>query len=354
MYQINSIEEDNKIIRLSIHYDKQLVEKIRNIPGRAWDNTKKQWIFPKNRTTVESLEFLFGKSDVFKKLHEAKQQLVQPQRDIKEYSRELYIRNFSSKTIKAYTGHFRRYMNYNSNYRIFDLENIKQYLYYIQQGKENSSSYAAQCISALKFWYCNLLDVTVESFKIGIPKREKRLPNFLSKDEIRLIFAQIKNIKHKTILLTIYSGGLRIGEAVRLKPSDILSDQHFISVKMAKGRKDRITLLSIKVLEELRNYYKKYKPEIWLFPGQDPEKHITERSIQRVFEAACIKAGIAKEPTVHWLRHSFATHLLECGVDIRYIQELLGHQSTKTTEIYTHVCTNIIQKIKNPLDDIQI
>lgn len=353
MYSINSIEVDHTSIKVSIPYNIYVIEKIKNIPGRNWDPIQKIWLFPKEKKTIEHLERIFGKSSVFLEMSKSKEE-NESKKHLKMYSREMYIKNYSRMTIKAYVGHLRRYMEYNSQYHTLNIENIKQYLLYIQQNKENSSSYIAQCICALKFWYCAILNISVDSFSINMPRRETKLPNYLSKEEIRLIFKNVENIKHKTILMIIYSAGLRIGEAVKLKTTDILSEQHFISVKKAKGNKDRITLLSLKALEELRNYYRKYKPDVWLFPGQDAEKHITERSVQRIFEKACKKAGIKKKATVHWLRHSFATHLLEYGVDIRYIQELLGHQSTKTTEIYTHVCTNIIQKIKNPLDDIQI
>ncbi|AZO95112.1 tyrosine-type recombinase/integrase [Halocella sp. SP3-1] len=151
--------------------------------------------------------------------------------------------------------------------------------------------------------------------------------------------------------MLIYSAGLRVSEAASLMINDINSSRHIIRVRQSKGHKDIITLLSDKALVILREYYKEYT-EKWLFPGANSNKHISVRTIQAVFNKACRNSGIKKKVTVHWLRHSFATHLLESGVDLRYIQELLGHQSSKTTEIYTHVSSNSINKIKNPLDDI--
>jgi site-specific recombinase XerD len=153
---------------------------------------------------------------------------------------------------------------------------------------------------------------------------------------------------------TIYSSGLRVSEVVRLRIKDIDSRRMTIGVKQAKGRKDRITILSNTGLDVLRSYVKKYRPEEWLFPGQDESKHLAERTVQRIFENACKTAKINKDVSVHSLRHSFATHLLEGGTDLRYIQELLGHSSSKTTEIYTHVSTKSIGKIQSPLDRLNI
>ena len=152
------------------------------------------------------------------------------------------------------------------------------------------------------------------------------------------------------ILMLAYSGGLRVGEVVRLKPEDIHTNRKLIHVRASKGRKDRYTLLSDVALETLREYWKREKPKKWLFPSWNKEKHITGRTVQKIFRNACKKAGIMKNVSVHSLRHSFATHLLESGIDLRYIQELLGHKSSKTSEIYTHVSTKNFSAIKNPLD----
>ena len=152
--------------------------------------------------------------------------------------------------------------------------------------------------------------------------------------------------------MLVYSAGLGVGEVVRLKPEDIDSERMLIHIRGAKGRKDRYSLLSEATLKILRKYWKQYKPVKWLFPVPDKERHITIRTAQRVFEMACNRAGVKKKVTIHNLRHSFATHLLENGIDLRYIQELLGHKSSKTTEIYTHVSSKDLIRIRNPLDQI--
>jgi len=180
--------------------------------------------------------------------------------------------------------------------------------------------------------------------------KEKKLPVILDKDEALRIFQVLDNLKHRTMLMLVYSAGLRVGEVVKLKIEDLDSKRKLIHLHCAKGKKDRYTLLSDVALDSLRTYYKEYKPKDYLFEGAEGRKHLSERSIQQVFERAVKKAGIRKHVTVHSLRHAFATHLLESGVDLRYIQELLGHASSKTTEIYTHVSKKSLGKIVSPLD----
>lgn len=169
---------------------------------------------------------------------------------------------------------------------------------------------------------------------------------------MKKILGVTSNIKHKTILMLMYSGRLRVGEVVRLKPEDIDFKRSLIHLKGSKGRKDRYTILSRSAFVVLRKYYAQYKPNKWLFKGAKPGSHISVSMVQAIFKQACEKAGISKKVSAHSLRHSFATHLLESGVDLRYIQELLGHKSSKTTEIYTHVSKANLASIKNPLDSI--
>lgn len=168
------------------------------------------------------------------------------------------------------------------------------------------------------------------------------------------ILGTVTNLKHKTILYMVYSSGLRVGEVVRLKTGDIDMERMIVKVNQGKGKKDRYTILSKKALDILIEYIKKYKPDEWLFTGEEPDRHITERTVQKVFSDTCKKSGIKKITSVHTLRHSFATHLLEGGTDLRYIQELLGHSNSKTTEIYTHVSTKDYKNIQSPLDRLEI
>ncbi len=230
------------------------------------------------------------------------------------------------------------------------IEEIKDYLQYIINVKKFSKAYVNQTYSGLKFFYETTLGRIWEMKRIPRSKKDRKLPQVLSKDEVKRILENTTNFKHRTILTTIYASGLRVGEVVRLKPSDIDSQCMQIKVCMGKGKKDRFTVLSEKNLKVLRDYFKYCRPKDWLFPGADKSKHLTERTVERVFEAAKAKAGIMKPGNVHVLRHSFATHLLEDGTDIHYIQALLGHTSIQTTSIYLHATTAGMKKIKSPFD----
>ena len=231
-------------------------------------------------------------------------------------------------------------------------KDIEDYMFYLLNMQNNSHSYANQAISSIKILYKDVLKQGDLIYHIPRPKKEKKLLNILSEDEVIKILEAVNNYKHRAILFLIYSGGLRVGEVVRLKLEDIDSKRMLIHIKQGKGRKDRYTILSEIALQMFRKYVSVEKPEDWIFPGGKDNTHITERSVQKIFSKACTKANIKKHVTVHSLRHSFATHLLEGGTDLRYIQELLGHQSSKTTEIYTHVSKSNICKIKSPLDKI--
>ena len=190
-------------------------------------------------------------------------------------------------------------------------------------------------------------------YQIDRPFQDKKLPSVLSIEEVKSIIESIDNLKHKCIIQLIYSAGLRISELTNLKIKDIDKNRKQIFVRGGKGKKDRQTVLSEKILEQLRKYYIQYQPKEYLFEGQLGGAY-SERSIQQIFQEALRNANVKKHATVHSLRHSFATHLLEAGTDLRYIQSLLGHSSSKTTEVYTHITTKGFDKIKSPLDNFDL
>ncbi|MEA2021464.1 MAG: tyrosine-type recombinase/integrase [Candidatus Caldatribacteriota bacterium] len=194
---------------------------------------------------------------------------------------------------------------------------------------------------------------TTRKYYLQRPKKERKLSDVLSEEDITKILKSINNLKHKCIIYLIYSAGLRLSEMVNLKTTCIDSNRKQIRIREAKSKKDRITLLSETVLVILRKYYKVYKPKEWLFEGQYGKQY-SKRSVQKIFKNALRKSGINKNASVHTLRHSFATHLLEHGTDLRYIQELLGHKNSKTTEIYTHVTKTAMNKIVSPIDNLGI
>ena len=213
-----------------------------------------------------------------------------------------------------------------------------------------SSSYQNQAVNAIKLFFKTIEGTTMDIDLIHRPKRQQILPNVLSKQEVKKILEAPSFIKHQAMLSLIYSCGLRCGEILRLKPEHVDSKRNILIIKQSKGSKDRITPLSDKTIEMLRAYFKAFKPKVYLFEGEKEGSPYTERSLQNVLKQCVAKAGIKKPVTLHWLRHSYATHLLENGTDLRYIQEILGHSSSKTTEIYTHVSTKSIQKITSPFD----
>lgn len=184
------------------------------------------------------------------------------------------------------------------------------------------------------------------------PRREKRLPNVLSKEEVKSILEAPTNLKHRAMLSLIYACGLRRSELLNLTLKDVLSDRNLLFIQQSKGKKDRVVPIGNKLIEMLRDYYKAYKPKTWLFEGQIPNSKYSEKSLENVLKQSLVKTKIKKKVSLHWLRHSYATHLLENGTDLRYIQELLGHSSSRTTEIYTHVSTQNLQQIRSPFDDL--
>jgi integrase/recombinase XerD len=264
---------------------------------------------------------------------------------------DMKLRRLSPRTIATYLVCMKNVALYfcKSPAKLSD-EEIRDYLYYLIEERKASQARISQCYSALKFFFEHTLQRSWNHQRIPRSKQRKKLPGVLSRQEVESIFLATENLKHRAILMTIYSAGLRISEATRLKVSDIDSERMTIRVSEGKGLKDRYTLLGERNLELLRLYYKAYRPSDWLFPGKDPSEPIDVSSVQRVFKTCLYKAGIKKKASVHTLRHSFATHLLESGIDLYYIQRLLGHKSAGTTSVYLHVTGKDIGKIRSPID----
>jgi len=341
---------DENRFSLSVSFDRGVIAHLKKIPGRQWHPALKVWSFPAEQTILDRVLSLFA-ADTDASAGEAVSPLEQEHGSVIElFRRELSARHYSRKTIHIYTGvvsDFLRVSNTNPEQIIpGDITAYEAALF--DKGYAASSMNVA--VSALKVFFKMVYrkDFTAA---IGRPRKDSFLPVVLSKAEIKAVFNSVSNVKHKTMLMLIYSAGLRVGEAASLKTGDIDRDRGLIHVRRAKGRKDRTTLLSKVFINHLDAYIKAYTPAEWLFEGQNRQGHITIRSIQHVFAAALTRAGIRKKATVHSLRHSFATHLLEQGTDIRYIQELLGHKSPNTTMVYTHVSSVAFGKIKNPLDE---
>ncbi|HOV98813.1 MAG TPA: tyrosine-type recombinase/integrase [Bacteroidota bacterium] len=267
---------------------------------------------------------------------------------------EMRLRNYSPKTIKAYKSCIRSFVHFlkPKHPREANDEDIRKFLLYQINEKQLSSATVNQTYNALRFLNIELYKKPLSIRDVSRPKREKKLPVVLDAEEVKKLIEVTNNIKHKSILMLAYSSGMRVGEIVRLKPENIDSKRKLIHIQKAKGNKDRYTILGEAVLDCLRQYWKAYKPSDWLFPGQREGRHLSENSAEKVFLRAARLAGIKKDVSFHTLRHTFATHLLESGVDLRTIQELLGHASSRTTEIYTHVSQKRISQVQSPLDRI--
>jgi len=267
-----------------------------------------------------------------------------------EYLQKLELKKYSINTARTYTAMFEGFINHYKEKDIIDLGEIEIRDYVTNKiSKQVSDSQINQIINSIKFYYEVVLGMPNRFYQIERPKKKDRLPVVLSKEEVKSIINCTTNIKHYCILSVIYSSGLRISELLNLKISDIDSSRMMIRVEDSKGGKDRYTLLSESLLKKLRVYYKEYKPTKYLIEGQGGGQYSTT-SIGKILKRACEKAKIRKKVITHTLRHSFATHLLEQGTDLRSIQTLLGHYSIATTEIYTHVANTTMKNIKNPLD----
>jgi integrase/recombinase XerD len=278
----------------------------------------------------------------------------EPNINLKTFKVWLHHRRYSENTIKNYTALVETFLGYMGNKPVEEMTNddVVNYVYSHIVGRGYSFAHQNQTVSALKLFFSEVGKSKIDIDKIRRPRSEHKLPNVLSKEEVKQIITAPQNIKHRTMLSLIYACGLRRSELLNLKPKSIDSKRGLLIVRQSKGYKDRIVPISDKTIEMLRNYYKLYKPKEWLFEGQEPGQQYSAESLQKVLKDSVKKAKVQKPVTLHWLRHSYATHLLEGGTDLRYIQELLGHRSSKTTEIYTHVSTQSIQKIKSPFDDM--
>jgi len=264
---------------------------------------------------------------------------------------DMELKNLSPRTIKTYLYWMKQFtVHYGKSPAQLGDEEIRDYLHYLLKTQRASQASMNQAYSALKFFYERTLQREWNGSKIPRSKIPKKLPVVLSQDEVQRIFTATKNLKHLAAFMIIYSGGLRVGEAVKLEVSDIDRERMTIRVRQGKGAKDRYTILGERALEVVREYWYAYHPQNWLFPGEKTGNYLSVSSIQRAFSGTLRRAGISKNASVHTLRHSFATHLLERGIDLYFIQRLLGHTSPKTTSVYIHVARKNIAQIKSPID----
>jgi integrase/recombinase XerD len=267
---------------------------------------------------------------------------------------DMRVRNYSPRTQEVYVHRVARFAaHFGRSPDQLTPEDIRTYLVHLRDVEQVSWSAFNQTVSALRFFYKVTLARADVMAEIPYPRTSKKLPTVLSREEVGRLLGAVRHPKHRAVAATLYATGLRLSEALSLRVSDVDAERMVITVRQGKGRKDRTVMLSPRLLELLRQYVRQERPEEWLFPGRRREQRLHDTAIQRALSTARRDAGISKHATAHTLRHSFATHLLEAGTDLRLIQTLLGHGSVKTTSIYTHVSAQRLHSTPSPFDRLE-
>ncbi|MEK9502492.1 tyrosine-type recombinase/integrase [Gemmatimonadota bacterium DH-20] len=355
------IRSDRLEISLGAGWTARDLALIRALPGRRWDPEARVWIVPDPKSALARLESVFD-SGRLRRIDPAVGEREgragpDPEGDpLQRVVDGLMLRGYSPRTRKVYLGHVRRFLEWSGE----TLDSLpadpgrlaERYILELVGSRQVSRSYHSQVVSALRFLFETVLGRPRLALAIPRPKKEQRLPTVLGQPEVARLLAAPRNLKHRTLLLLLYSSGLRVGELVRLRPEDVDADRGLLRVRRGKGGKDRYTLLARRAVEAIAVYRAAYPTDRWLFPGATPGRHLTTRSVQKVVARAAEAAGIARTVTPHMLRHSFATHLLEGGTNLRIIQDLLGHASARTTQTYTHVARSTLESVRSPLDNL--
>jgi integrase/recombinase XerD len=365
------VHRDKHCIAFKPGMSSKVYSVMRSLPGILYTKTHKRWYVVNDTPEVFNTLFqAFNREKIFvdysavkKKDFAAESQKVAvinsspsiQQEALQLMVRKLTLRGYSSSTVKTYIEQFKLFLRFYPNYLPQDLDEpeITNYLLYLIDKKKISKSTQNQAINAIKFYYEKVLGQDRKVYYLERPLKEKKLPLVLNQEEIISIFGAVNNIKHSAMLMLIYSAGLRRSELINLRIGDLDMERQVVFIRGGKGRKDRQSLLAKNLQPLIERYIKEYRPRTWLFEGERGTQY-SESSLQKVFKQAVEKAGITKKAHLHSLRHSFATHLLESGASTRFIQVLLGHESPKTTEIYTQVTTFSLSKIQSPLDQLPL
>jgi integrase/recombinase XerD len=362
------LHKDEEVIVLIFPEEISILRAIDGISGIRWDAEGSKWYIPQAEFRLGSVfDALKGIAYVDysslrtgKVITETKKVIISGLSPEKEASLEklkkwMIHKRYSESAVKIYNEVTRTFLRFTEPKPLHEIANEDMVRFVNEYIIPNRLSYAYQnqVINAVKILFREVVESRLDLEKFERPRPEHRLPNVLSKEEVSAILRAHVNQKHRVMLSLIYACGLRRSELLNLTPLDIDSNRGLLLIRQSKGKKDRVVPISPKTIEMLREYYRAYRPKTWLFEGQEKGEQYSEKSLQSVLKQALDKAKIVKPVTLHWLRHSYATHLLENGTDLRYIQELLGHKSSKTTEIYTHVSTRNLQNIKSPFDDLE-
>jgi integrase/recombinase XerD len=334
------MHEGKRRLALYFDYNPVLNGRVKALGDARWSRTLRAWHVPDTDANRQKLG-----------LKRAIQPGYLPQ--AAEFKAWMQASRYSEHTIRSYTQALVIFLSRigKDPERITNEDAVTFFRTYAY-GKGLSVSWQRLIINAVKLYFGRLRHKSLQVEQLVRPRKDHKLPNVLGKEEVARVLRCTGNLKHRTMLSLVYACGLRAGELLRLTPQHVDSNRGLLIIKQAKGRKDRVVPLSGKLLLLLREYFRAYRPSTFLFEGQVPGESYSARSLQQVLKRSVQKAGMRKPVTLHWLRHSYATHLLEGGTDLRYIQQLLGHSSSKTTEIYTHVSTRALSQIKSPFDDL--
>ncbi len=366
-----SIKYNHNYIYLKMPPNPTDLDFVRQLNRRRWDKAHNLWVIPNNEghlnkvkawfnerlTSCEDLSISYPKITI---RHEGNKQsevlgtkTVANPTELEQFKKWMEHKRYSEATINNYMYALTQFLRHISPKTCYEVTNndMVQYVNQVLIPAKMSHSYQNILVNATRLFFKNLVGSKVITEQIDRPRQEHKLPNVLSRNDVRQIFEATPNLKHRAMLSLIYACGLRRSELLNLKITDIDSDRHFVTIYNAKGKKDRLVPISDKTLNLLREYFRQYRPKDYLFEGQNHSRY-SEASLQKIFKTAVRKVRIKKEASLHWLRHSYATHLMESGTDLRYIQELLGHKNSRTTEIYTHVSQKSLLKIKSPFDDL--
>ncbi len=350
LYQFEEAEHRNKpVIFICFVYDQKLDAQVRKLIGVKWSRSKKTWYVPDNQQYRKQfgLQLKPCGKEVLLHIHPCNQPALQL------LTETLQLKAYSESTVRTYRNEFAQLLYVLKSVDVNTLEGIKlrSYFLYCTNTLKLSENTLHSRINAIKFYFEQVLHKEKLFFEIPRPKKPLQLPKTISARDIKKLFEVTQNVKHNLMLKICYGMGLRVSEVVNIKITDIDSNTMQVFIERAKGKKDRYANLPESILEQLRAYYKLHKPQKYLFEGLQGEQY-SIRSVQQVFKNAMKKAGINKVIGIHGLRHSFATHLLENGTDIKFIQELLGHNDIKTTMRYIHVSEQQLKNVKSPLDNL--
>lgn len=375
------VHDSGSRVTLRFPFDRDLIEIARKLPDSKWSKSMNCWHIADSPDVITMLLKAFqGKAyidyclirpaNLAEKIRKKREEEVRKSKggdgrelpqlsergasDILKYRKWMEANRYPESTVQTYCAMMTRFLRSVSPREASEctsddlLKIVDEYI--LPNGL--SQSFQNQMISSVKKFYGHIYKTVFDTGKIDRPRARHKLPGVLSKEEIKEMLSGITNEKHRVMMSLIYACGLRRSELLGLVPDDLERDRKLLRIRQSKGFRDRVVPVSDRTIEMVDTYIKRFRPQKYLFEGQWPGEPYSASSLEKVLKTACERAGLRKEISLHWLRHSYATHLLEAGTDLRYIQELLGHKSSKTTEIYTHVTTKSIQKIRSPFDDL--